>query len=58
MSMEVKNNAATINDDMKAFNADVELANYRHQVETGTLPKEEMEARAELLDFLGVQDSK
>lgn len=40
-----------------AFLADLELAEYRHRVETGDLTEEEKEDRKAVLDFLGYSDS-
>lgn len=54
-SKEIKNNETNeeVSDSVKAFQADLELEQYRHRVETGALTEEEKEDRKRVLDFLG-----
>ena len=53
-SKEIKNNE--VNAEVDAFQADVELEQYRHRVETGALTEEEKEDRKQVLDFLGFEE--
>jgi ABC-type Fe2+-enterobactin transport system substrate-binding protein len=51
---EIKNtNTNEVSDEVKAFQADVALAQYQHRVESGALTEEEKEDRAQLLSALG-----
>lgn len=50
-SKEIKNNE--VSDEVAAFQADKNLQEYLHRVETGALTEEEKEDRKEVLDFLG-----
>jgi len=54
-SKEIKNNEANVevSESVNAFQADLELEQYRHRVETGALTEEEKEDRQQVLDFLG-----
>lgn len=55
MSTEInKTNQA----ELDAFNADIELNEYIHKVETGQLTAEEEAGRNELLDMLGFSNKK
>ena len=55
VSKEIKNNEANVevSESVNAFQADLELEQYRHRVETGALTEEEKEDRQQVLDFLG-----
>ena len=50
------NNTVANDDEMKAFNADIALAEYHNRVITGTLSDEEKEDRDFMLGFLGVSE--
>ena len=55
--MDAKNNNVTdVNDDMKAFNADLALERFRTKLESEDLTEEQKKARSKALNVFGCSE--